>query len=85
MTPAPLYPGIPGKFGNRSRVKVEVIKTDPSRNFVPTKEELEAAYENANNSGSKPRILFVVNPANPTGVSYSKETLEMMLDFAESK
>ena len=35
--------------------------------------------------GSRPRVLLLCNPCNPTGIIYNEETLNMCIDFAESK
>ena len=67
MTAAPLYPAFPNDFKARGRVNMEVIKTQESNLFIPTKAELEDAYKKCAKRRSKAKILLVCNPVNPTG------------------
>ena len=85
MTAAPLYPAFPNDFKARGRVNMEVIKTQESNSFIPTKAELEDAYKKCAKRRSKAKILLVCNPVNPTGQILTEENLNMYIDFAESK
>ena len=46
---------------------------------------MEETWKRAILKGSRPRVLLLCNPVNPTGIIYSEETLNMCIDFAESK
>jgi aspartate/methionine/tyrosine aminotransferase len=85
LTPNPLYSGFLSDFSIRGGVTTEVIVTSPDRLYIPTKEELEAAYQKSAEAGHQPRVLLLCNPNNPTGVIYTKETIEMCIDWANSK
>jgi len=71
MTPAPMYPAFPNDFKARGGVNTELVMTQESKLYVPTQSELEEAYQRCLTKGSRPRILLLCHPCNPTGVVYS--------------
>lgn len=60
------------RFCGGKEVYVDTSKT----NFIPTYDDLISAITN------KTKAIIVNSPANPTGVSYSNETLKMINDLA---
>ena len=56
--------------------KPVVVETKIENGFVPQKADLEAAITN------KTKLMIINSPNNPTGVIYTKETLQMIADLA---
>lgn len=56
--------------------KPVVVETKIENGFVPQKADLEAAITN------KTKLMIINSPNNPTGVVYTKETLQMIADLA---
>jgi alanine-synthesizing transaminase len=68
----PLYTAIATKIG-----AVEVkYSQNPKNNWQPDVEEMKSKIT------SRTKLLVIINPNNPTGALYSKETLEAMLNVA---
>ncbi|MEC9486050.1 MAG: aminotransferase class I/II-fold pyridoxal phosphate-dependent enzyme [Prosthecochloris sp.] len=68
----PLYNAIIAKLNAR-----EVSYTlDPRHGWLPDPDDIERKIT------SKTKILVVINPNNPTGEVYSKETLQQFIDIA---
>ena len=85
MTPVPMYYSFVKDFKSKGRVNTEFIITQESKRYEPTLSEIEEAYQRCLTKGSRPRILLLCNPCNPTGVVYSEQTLNMCIEWAKSK
>lgn len=76
LLPAPTYPlytAILTKLGARARY----YRTDPARGWMPDLDHLRTLVSDDT------RVLVVIDPNNPTGATYSKETRRALLDFAD--
>jgi aspartate aminotransferase len=73
MIPAPYWVSYPAQV-NMAGGKPVKVKGKASNGFVPTVDELDAAYSD------KTKVLMLNNPTNPTGAFWHKEGLE---DIAE--
>lgn len=68
----PLYVSLPRYFGGRS---IE-YKCDEENEWNPDTEDIKEKVS------SKTKVISVINPNNPTGAVYSKETLKAIVDLA---
>lgn len=68
----PLYTAITAKLG----AKEIKYAQNPNDNWQPDAEELESLIT------PRTKILVIINPNNPTGALYSKDTLEKLLHVA---
>ena len=59
-----------------SGAKTVIVQTSMENDFAPTKEDLEAVIT------QNTKLIIVNSPNNPTGVVYSKQTLQMIADVA---
>ena len=69
----PLYTAVIAKLGARA----VHYRTDPSQNWMPDFDHLAARVTPAT------RAMIVINPNNPTGATYPKETRKALIAFAE--
>lgn len=84
IIPTPMYMAF--KFDLEARCGV-YIENAPCAHpeYIPTREVLESAYNSAVGKGRTPRAILITNPHNPTGLIYSEEQLNVMIDFALEK
>ncbi len=68
----PLYTAIATKIG----AKEVKYRQNPKNNWQPDIDELKSLIT------SRTKLLVIINPNNPTGALYTKETLAAMLDVA---
>lgn len=71
----PYYATYPGTIRAAGAIDTP-IQTRPENDFQPTREELQRAAKGA-------RSLLINSPNNPTGVVYSRQTMEMICDVAK--
>jgi alanine-synthesizing transaminase len=74
MPTYPLYTAALAKIG----ASAKYYRLDPGREWSPDLEHLSTLVSSAT------RALVVIDPNNPTGASYSKNTRRALLDFAET-
>jgi arginine:pyruvate transaminase len=74
----PYYATYPGTIRAAGAIDV-AIQTRPENDFQPTRAELEQAAPGG------ARSLLINSPNNPTGVVYSRETVETICDVAKSR
>lgn len=80
----PSYGRLELDFFNRAGVKVEYADTTPQNCFdEDVVVKFEAAVEDCASRGVKVKALFIINPHNPLGKCYPKQTLINILDFCE--
>lgn len=70
----PYYATYPGTLRGAGAVAVPVA-TRPENDFQPARADLDNAAKDA-------RTLLINSPNNPTGVVYSRDTIEMICEFA---
>jgi alanine-synthesizing transaminase len=75
LVPAPGYPLYTAISTKLAAVEVKYSQ-NPKNNWQPDVEELKSKIT------PRTKILVIINPNNPTGALYSKETLEKMLNVA---
>lgn len=76
LLPLPAYPfytGVLNKLGSQA----VYYRTDPSRNWEPDLDQVRQLI------GPRTRALVVINPNNPTGAVYSKDTQIELLNIAD--
>eukprot|EP00554_Chaetoceros_debilis_P000440 CAMPEP_0194095786 /NCGR_PEP_ID=MMETSP0149-20130528/57008_1 /TAXON_ID=122233 /ORGANISM="Chaetoceros debilis, Strain MM31A-1" /LENGTH=652 /DNA_ID=CAMNT_0038781743 /DNA_START=716 /DNA_END=2674 /DNA_ORIENTATION=- len=59
--------------------------TIPKEAYYPNRASLNAAYRQALNSGSTPKILLLSHPNNPLGICYPPEVIKECIDWAREK
>ncbi len=82
LTPAPGYVAFDSDFGLYTGAKFHWVSSDANNGYVPTKEQLDNAFDRSMAAGNPPRIFVICQPNNPTGVVYSKDDMEFMIDWA---
>ena len=85
IVPTPLFSSFFTEWWIRARVAIVGAKTKKEDQYNITLECLEAAYQESKSNGKTPKALFLIQPNNPTGFLYSKETLLMCLQWAHKK
>lgn len=75
LIPTPYWLSYPEIVRATGATPIE-IRTKRENNFEVTPEEIEASIT------PKTRLLIINSPSNPTGVVYSKETLQKIADIA---
>jgi len=86
IIPAPAYPAFDNDLSVRSGLNV--VHTDMeivNGEFSLSIESLEAAYTKAVRQGSRPKMLLVTNPQNPSGRLFKKEELRQALAWTREK
>ncbi|MGL4388875.1 MAG: pyridoxal phosphate-dependent aminotransferase, partial [Brevinema sp.] len=78
ILPAPYWSGYPNIIKLVGAIP-KLVHLDENDGFHPTVELLDKAYN------SKTKMIILNNPHNPTGVVWDKETLSMILTWAEQK
>ncbi len=78
LMPSPTYPAHSGAELARTRRPLTTYPLHPENNWEPDPAEVEEIVK------SNPDItaILIINPDNPTGTVYSRETLEAMIDVA---
>ncbi|GAB4849132.1 1-aminocyclopropane-1-carboxylate synthase 3 [Ancistrocladus abbreviatus] len=85
LLPTPYYPGFDRDLKWRTEVEIVPIKCTSSNGFVITKSGLDEAYNSAQKQGLKVKGILVTNPSNPLGTTLSKEELNLLISFIDSK
>ncbi|KAL2882119.1 hypothetical protein SGCOL_002381 [Colletotrichum sp. CLE4] len=83
LVPRPVYGRFELDFGNEMGVEVVYADTTPETCFLPdvVAEEFEAAVRRERERGVRVRAVMIVNPSNPLGRCYSRETLVAIMRF----
>lgn len=79
LQPTPSYPTHTSFESFAANAEPVLYKLDPDNNWQPDMVDLEAQI----NAHPDVAAILIINPNNPTGAVYSKETLEKMVDLAE--
>lgn len=79
LQPTPSYPTHTSFESFAANAEPVLYKLDPDNNWQPDMADLEAQI----NAHPDVAAILIINPNNPTGAVYSKETLEKMVDLAE--
>ncbi|MCH8567999.1 MAG: aminotransferase class I/II-fold pyridoxal phosphate-dependent enzyme [Balneolales bacterium] len=82
VIPAPYYAGFDHDLKTRINAEPLPAYTSADKNFELTRDVLQQAMLMAGKRQIKVRALLITNPNNPLGRTYSRETLEMLVDFA---
>jgi len=69
----PLYQAIVSKFG----IEPRFYYLSEERNWEPELDDIESLID------EKTKAIVIINPNNPTGAIYSRETLQKIVDIAE--
>jgi aspartate/methionine/tyrosine aminotransferase len=79
IQPTPSYPTHASMESFAAEAEPIVYKLDPDKQWQPDLADLEAQIK------AHPEVvgILIINPNNPTGAVYSKETLEKMVQIAE--
>lgn len=93
LIPTPYYPGFDSDFGKRAGLRTVPVRTDAAgagatieSSLCPTEAQLEQAVAACTAAGSKPCMLVLTHPHNPTGYLYSAEELRALATWgAEHK
>ncbi|KXH64618.1 1-aminocyclopropane-1-carboxylate synthase [Colletotrichum salicis] len=83
LVPTPVYGRFELDFGNVMGVGVVYADTTPETCFLPDMvvEEFEAAVRKERERGVRVRAVMIVNPSNPLGRCYPRETLVAIMRF----
>ncbi len=76
LLPAPTYP-LYDAIINKLGASINRYYLDESNNWEPDIEDLESKIND------KTKGILLINPNNPTGTNYSKESLQKVLDLAK--
>lgn len=85
IIPGPIYPAFYNDFMARARVTLHVATLSYTENYTPTRLHLDQAFADCTAKGMPPKALIICQPCNPTGMMYSYETMEIMIDWALEK
>jgi aspartate/methionine/tyrosine aminotransferase len=85
LLPTPWYAGFANDTGTRARAKLLPVSTSAKNNFLVTVDELEAAYNTSEKAGVRVRMLLLANPTNPMGNIFSKQHLQDIIQWCDSK
>jgi alanine transaminase len=58
---------------------------DEANNWNITIKEVEKSYEDAIAKGIKPKAIVLINPGNPTGNVFDRNSMEQIVEFAHKK
>ncbi|KAK1637897.1 1-aminocyclopropane-1-carboxylate synthase [Colletotrichum phormii] len=83
LVPRPVYGRFELDFGNEMGVEVVYADTTPETCFLPDAvvEEFEGAVRRERERGVRVRAVMIVNPSNPLGRCYPRETLVAIMRF----
>ncbi len=79
IQPTPAYPTHTSFESYNANAEPILYKLDPDNNWQPDMADLENQIVEHPNVGA----ILIINPNNPTGAIYSRETLEKMVALAE--
>lgn len=86
LIPTPTYGALYNDFCVLAQTVVVDVPTDAENRFVPTEEGLELAFQEASiGRGLKCRLLFLINPHNPTGTVHTREELLVSIRWARKR
>ncbi|OLN89071.1 1-aminocyclopropane-1-carboxylate synthase-like protein 1 [Colletotrichum chlorophyti] len=82
LTSRPVYGRFELDFGNEMGVQVVYADTTPQTCFEPdVVDAFETALQRSHRNGVKVRAVMIVNPNNPLGRCYPRETLVRIMGF----
>ncbi|WYZ38183.1 hypothetical protein EsH8_III_000097 [Colletotrichum jinshuiense] len=85
LTSRPVYGRFELDFGNEMGVQVVYADTTPETAFRPdVVDAFEAALRESNARGVRIRAVMIVNPNNPLGRCYPRETLVRIMQFCNA-
>lgn len=82
LIPAPYFPAFDNDMAIRNEVIPIPVQPQDTRTYIPTAEEMEAAFVIAEKRGIRSRVLLLTNPGNPLGTLYPEATLKELLLWA---
>lgn len=98
LLPTPYYAAFEFDLAARAALKIVPVKTMEFQSgngasdgtisqamYYPNSKSLDAAYANAVEGGSKPKILLLSHPNNPLGVCYPPSVIKECIDWAREK
>ncbi|KAG2258847.1 hypothetical protein Bca52824_078141 [Brassica carinata] len=85
LVPTPYYAAFDRDLSWRTGVRIIPVECNSSNNFQVTRQALESAYLDAQETGIKIKGLILANPSNPLGTSLDRETLRTLMDFINDK
>jgi len=85
LIPTPYYNSFSFDVKAKNNLEIVGIHRAADESFRVTKESLERAYNAAVSAGSRPRVLLLCSPDNPTGKVYSKDELREIVDWIATK
>lgn len=85
IAPTPTFSSFFSEWWCRARVSIVGAHTKAEDKFDITTECLEDAYERSLKKGKAPKMLVLIQPNNPTGKLYSRETLMRCIKWAFEK
>ncbi|KAK8814196.1 hypothetical protein WA158_008058 [Blastocystis sp. Blastoise] len=78
---SPAYVAFQRDITMRTQTAMYFADTQPD-NYKITETVLESCYQRACQEGHKPTMLVYTNPANPMGVTYTKDEMDIVYNFA---
>ncbi|CAD8209384.1 unnamed protein product [Paramecium octaurelia] len=84
MIPIPQYPLYSAVITQCGAQQIPYYLVE-EKGWSAEQSELEAQYEKAKQNGITPRILVCINPGNPTGQVFDKQSIVEMIQFAAQK
>ncbi|XP_048334673.2 1-aminocyclopropane-1-carboxylate synthase [Ziziphus jujuba] len=85
LLPTPYYPGFDRDLKWRTGVEIVPIQCTSSDGFQITEAALVAAYQDAQNRNLRVKGVLVTNPSNPLGTTMTRNELNLLISFIESK
>ncbi|KAJ7944565.1 1-aminocyclopropane-1-carboxylate synthase [Quillaja saponaria] len=85
LIPTPYYPGFDRDLKWRTGVEIVPIQCTSSNDFQITKTALEEAYEEAYKRNLRVKGVLVTNPSNPLGTTMTRNELNLLVDFINTK
>jgi 1-aminocyclopropane-1-carboxylate synthase len=80
----PVYGRFELDFGNKAQIRMVYADTDPADSFEPSVvEKFEKALLKSNAAGVRIKALLIVNPSNPLGRCYPRETIVGLMRFCQ--
>lgn len=85
LLPTPYYPGFDRDLKWRTGAEIVPIHCTSSNGFRITKSALEEAYKEAKSRNLRVKGVLVTNPSNPLGTTLTRNELELLLSFVDTK